>query len=222
MLAAVLGADPAIALPPALPSVLAEARRAIELDPGDAEAHAHLGWALGFQGDLGPSEAEFDTALRLNPETPRFCGYSANAQGFGHPERAAEAADSAIRLNPGYPPFQAPSLSYAYFAVGRYEDALRVLERLPKDNYIYWSWVLRAASYAALDRAAEAKAALSDALQHFPDLTVEGVSETPDWSDADWRRLNETMRAAGLPVCASYETLAKNPKLIRLPECLAK
>ena len=161
--------------------------------------------------------------MRLNPgDADVLSGYSAWAVGFGHPERAAEAADRAIRLNPSYPLSQAPSFSYAYFSVGRYEDALRVLERLPKENYLFYSWVLRAASYAALGHAAEAKAALSDALQHFPDLTIEGLTGTPDWSDADRKRLNETMRAAGFPVCASDETLAKNPKLIRLPECLPK
>ncbi len=219
LLMTLVGADPAVALPPAL----AAAQRAVELDPGDAGAHLSLGWALGFRGDLGPSEAEFDTALRLNPgDAEVLSGYSAWAVGFGHPERAAEAADRAIRLNPSYPLSQAPSFSYAYFSVGRYEDALRVLERLPKENYLFYSWVLRAASYAALGRAAEAKAALSDALQHFPDLTIEGLTGTPDWSDADRKRLNETMRAAGFPVCASDETLAKNPKLVRLPECLPK
>ena len=40
----------------------------------------------------------------------------------------------------------------AYFAAGRFEDALRILERLPKDNYNFYSWVFRAASYAALGR----------------------------------------------------------------------
>ena len=95
-------------------------------------------------------------------------------------------------------------------------------DSLPKENYLFYSWVLRAASYAALDRAAEAKAALSDALQHFPDLTIEGLTGTSDWSDAERKRLNETMRAAGFPVCAKPETLAKNPNLIRLPDCLSK
>ena len=40
----------------------------------------------------------------------------------------------------------------AYFDAGRFEDALRILERLSKDNYNFYSWVYRAASYAALGR----------------------------------------------------------------------
>ena len=99
---------------------------------------------------------------------------------------------------------------------------MRILERLPKDNYNFYAWVYRAASYAALGRSAEAKAAVSDALQHFPDLTIEGFTGTPDWSDADRKRLIGPMRAAGFPPCAKPEILAKNPQLVRLAECVSK
>ena len=45
---------------------------------------------------------------------------------------------------------------------------------------------------------------------------------TPDWTDADRKRFVEPMRAAGFPVCAPPETLAKTPQLVRLRECLSK
>src|SRR4029077_4547455 len=73
---------------------------------------------------------------------------------------------------------------------------------------------LRAASYAVLGRAAEA--ATSDALQHFPDLTIEGFTGAADNIDSDRIRLIGPMRAAGFPPCAKPETLAKNPRLVRL------
>ena len=127
------GADPAVANAAALSA----ARRAVEIDPRDAMAHAQLGLGAGeLAGDFGPSEAEFETALRLNPgDAEVLAMYSTVAPSFDHPERGAEAADHAIRLNPNYQPWQAWSFSYAYFCAGRFEDALRVLERLPKDNY---------------------------------------------------------------------------------------
>jgi len=214
------GADPAAVLPPAL----AAARRAVETDPSDALAHSAVAYILGTQGNLAASEAEFDTALRLNPgDTEILALYSGWASGFGHPEQGAEMADHAIRLNPNYQVWQAWNFSWAYFAVGRFEDTLRILERLPKDNYLsFYSWVFRAASYAALGRAAEAKAATSDALQHFPDLTIEGFTGTADNTDADRIRLIGPMRTAGFPPCAKPEVLAKNPQLMRLPECVSK
>ncbi len=213
------GADPAVVLPPAL----AAARRAVETDPSDAFAHSALAYILGMQGNFAASEAEYETALRLNPgDTEILALYSGSASAFGHPEQGAEMADHAIRLNPNYQVWQAWNFSWAYFAVGRFEDTLRILERLPKDNYLVYSWVQRAASYAALGRPAEAKAATSDALQHFPNLTIEGFTGTADNSDADRIRLIGPMRAAGFPACAKPETLAKNPQLVRLPECLSK
>jgi TolB-like protein/class 3 adenylate cyclase len=216
---AMFGADPAVAVP----AELAAAQRAVEIDPSDALAHAVLASALAGQGNFGPGEAEFDTALRLNPGDAEILSmYATWAVTFGHPERGAEAADRAIRLNPNYETFHAYDFSYGYFVVGRFEDTLRVLDRLPKENYTFYSWVLRAASYAALGRSAEAKAALSDALVHHPELTIEGLTGTEGWSDGERRWMIERMRGAGFPVCASTETLTKKPQLIRMPECVSK
>ena len=95
---------------------------------------------LGVQGNFAVSEAEFDTALRLNPGDAEILAlYSGSASSFGHPEQGAEMADHAIRLNPNYQVWQAWNFSWAYFAVGRFEDTLRILERLPKDNYLVYS-----------------------------------------------------------------------------------
>jgi hypothetical protein len=57
---------------------------------------------------------------------------------------------------------------------------------------------------------------------HYPHLTIEGFTGNVDWTDADRQRLIEPMRAAGFRVCAWTETLAKNPQLVRLPECPSK
>jgi hypothetical protein len=71
------------------------------------------------------------------------------------------------------------------------------VERLPKDDYNNpFSWTLRAASYAALGQTAKAKAAVSDALAHAPDLTIEGLTGTGFWSDSERKWMIERMRAA--------------------------
>ena len=61
-------------------------------------------------------------------------------------------ADRAIRLNPNYKPWASGGLRYAYFMAGRYEDALKVMERQTPDNYSKYAWVERAGSFAALGR----------------------------------------------------------------------
>ena len=101
-------------------------RRAVQLDPADAYAHAAFGEALGTVGDLAQAEVEYDKALDLNPSSADILTfYSGWAMSFGKPEAGAEAADRAIRLNPNYPRWAAGAyFGYAYFAVGRYDDVL--------------------------------------------------------------------------------------------------
>ena len=162
-----------------------------------------------MQGNFGPSEAEFDTALRLNPgDADILAEYSSWASAFGRVEQAAQAADRAIRLNPNYQVWQGFQFSWAYFSVGRFEDALRILERLPKEKYQPSSWVMLAASYAALGREPQAKATVAETLTRNPDLTIEGFTGTADNSDADRIRLIGPMRVAGFPP-------ARNPRLWR-------
>ena len=69
-----------------------------------------------MQGNFAASEAELDTALRLNPgDAGLLASLSTWAVTFGHPERGAEAADHAIRLNPTYRVDDAWGFLYAYF-----------------------------------------------------------------------------------------------------------
>ena len=145
--------------------------------------------------------------------------YAGWASTFGEAERGAEIVDRVIRLNPNYPMWQNGPFSYAYFMAGRYEDAARLLERVPPTNYNRSRWVIRGGSYAALDRADEAQAIVKQALIQFPDLTIEGFVSDPGWSEAERQRLIETMRSAGFPACAKPEELARFANPRRLPEC---
>jgi TolB-like protein/DNA-binding winged helix-turn-helix (wHTH) protein len=52
----------------ALPKAYAAARKAIEIDPQSAEAHASLGLALSHSWDWAGAEAEFRRALELDPQ----------------------------------------------------------------------------------------------------------------------------------------------------------
>jgi tetratricopeptide (TPR) repeat protein len=197
------------------------ARRAVEADPSDAEAHAMLGNMLARAGDFERAEAAFDEALRLNPGSAEILTrYSGWASTFGKPERGADAADKAIRLNPNYPASQANGFSWAYFSAGRYEDARRTIERQSAENWNQGTAVLRTAIYAALGRTDEARKAVAEVLKRFPELTIEGFLSQPEFNDVERQHLIKTLRAAGFPACARPEELAQFAKPTRLPECI--
>ena len=199
------------------------AERAVMLDPSDAEAHAVLGLSFGDRNDLARAKAEFDTALRMAPNQFEILTfYACLASTFGEPQRGAEMVDQAIRLNPNYPMWSTRLFAPAYFMAGRYEDALRMQDRLGPENYGRWMWVYRPAALAAIGRTAEAKASVAEALKWFPDLTIEGFVNLPGTNENDRRRLIETMRLAGFPPCAKPEALAGLEKPVRLPECVER
>jgi non-specific serine/threonine protein kinase len=114
----------------------AASRRAVELDPESAEAHASRGLAESLNKNYEAAEQEFETAIRLNPELFETCYFYARscfAQGLM--EKAAGLFQKASRLNP------ADYQSRAQFvgclrSLGRMEEAreasvdtLRVIER---------------------------------------------------------------------------------------------
>ena len=198
----------------------AAAERAVRLDPSDAEAHAVFGMSLGDQDDLVRAKAEMDTALSLAPGAAEILTFYAGwTSAFGEPDRGADMVDQVIRLSPNYPMWNAGPFSYAYFQAGRYEDALRMSDRLTPDNYWRVHWALRAGALAAVGRTEEAKTWVRKALERHPDLTIEAIANEPGYSDAERQRLIDTMLLAGFPPCAKPEALAKIQKPARLPEC---
>jgi TolB-like protein/DNA-binding winged helix-turn-helix (wHTH) protein/Tfp pilus assembly protein PilF len=85
----------------ALPKAYAAARKAIELDPESAEAHASLGLAMTHSWDWTGAEAEFRRALELDPQyanAHHWYGDYLSIRGR-HGEALAEGKD-ALELDP--------------------------------------------------------------------------------------------------------------------------
>jgi non-specific serine/threonine protein kinase len=95
-------------------------RRAVELDPESAEAHASRGLAESLNKNYQDAETEFETAIRLNPrlyEAFYFYGRSCFAQ--GNMEKAAELFRKASELDPA-----------DYQSIVQLENSLRGLDRV--------------------------------------------------------------------------------------------
>ncbi|MGI0524099.1 adenylate/guanylate cyclase domain-containing protein [Rhizobium giardinii] len=198
------------------------AERAVRLDPSDAEAHAVFGMSLANKGDMGRGKSEFETALRLAPGSSEILTfYSGYAARFGEPERGAQMVDKVMRLDPNYPMWASNFFAPAYFMAGRYEDAVKMLERMTPNNYQKWTWVVRSSSLAALGRTDEAYASAMETLKQHPEVTVESMISEPGLSMIERNRFIETMPLAGFPACSKPEALAKLAKPVRLPECEA-
>ena len=127
-----------------LKEAIAASRRAVELDPESAEAHASRGLAESLSKNYEAAEKEFDRAMKLNAklfEACYFYGRSSFAQ--GKMQEAAGLFERASRLNPA--DYQSRmSLGNCLQATGRpgesreaFADALRVaeshLELYPED-----------------------------------------------------------------------------------------
>ena len=71
-----------------------------------------------------------------------------------------------------------------------------------------------------MGRAEEARAAAAETPARFPHVTVEWGAWWFGLHETEYRRLVETMRAAGFPLCATDEDAKGTPDLKRLPECV--
>jgi serine/threonine protein kinase len=112
-----------------LERAIVAARKALEIDPELAEAHASLGTALSFSGCHGEAEAAFQAAIRLNPELfEAHYFYARDSFVQGRLEQAAAQYEAASRARPE--DFQSPLLvAQLYADLGR-PDAAEVSRRL--------------------------------------------------------------------------------------------
>ena len=150
---------------------IAEAERAISLDPNDADGYIALAGALILAGKPEEARQLVQRAMRLNPHYPPFYLYQLGLAEFGM-ERYAEAAESlerAIALNPD-DRWSTRLLLATYGLLGSRNEAAGLLDRAGN------SW------------------------RGMDPLTVRGVAFWyPFKEPADARRLAEGLRQAGVP-----------------------
>ena len=114
----------------------AASRKAVEIDPGSAEAHASRGLAVSLRREFDEARVEFETALRLDPRNfEAHYLYARSLVGQGKPEEAAEHFRRACEINPEN--YDAPSLyAQTLHGLGRraqseaaYRQALEVVKK---------------------------------------------------------------------------------------------
>jgi serine/threonine protein kinase/Flp pilus assembly protein TadD len=101
----------------------AASRKALELDPELAEAHAAGGLAFALKKDFTQAQKEFEAAIRLDPKLyEAYYFYARTSFQSGNLTKAAELYEQASRLNPD--DYQAVSLLVpVYHGLGRPAEA---------------------------------------------------------------------------------------------------
>ena len=107
----------------------AASRKALELDPELAEAHAAGGLAFALKKEFALAEKEFEAAIRLDPKLyEAYYFYARTSFQAGNLAKAAELYEQAAKLNPD--DYQAVSLLVGvYHGLGRAADAATTEKR---------------------------------------------------------------------------------------------
>jgi tetratricopeptide (TPR) repeat protein len=176
---------------------------AIRADSEDPWAHSALAHVYLFARRFDDSLAEFELALRLNPNFALAQGYYGLSLSYsGRWEDADQAARRALRLSPR-DPFSAVYYGIAAYAqfIGRnYEEAMRLSREALRErgDFVGAHRVLTAAAGMA-GLADVAKAALRELRRAQPNISLAWIaSHMPIKRDADREHYLEAFRRAGL------------------------
>jgi TolB-like protein/Tfp pilus assembly protein PilF len=190
-------------LPEVAPVAERAAASAVRLDSDDAWSHAALGSVYFSTRRLADALAEFETALRLNPNFCLAQGYYALALSYaGRTEESFEAAQRAIRLSP-----RDPSLAiyygiagYARFMTRQYDEAIALArEAIRHRGDLTGAYRVLAVSAGMSGDAQLAETALAELRRTQPNISLAWIATQLPWrSDADREHYLEGFRRAGL------------------------
>jgi TolB-like protein/class 3 adenylate cyclase len=200
----------------------ADFRKAVELDPADAEARVELGFWYSEKGRMAAAVAEIERALEMSPANIHVLVEAASSLPYaGQVEEAAAAADKALRLDPLLSDHNRLSIKDAYFFTRQFERTVEVVEPVPDERRSRGSRLVLAASYAFLGRAEEAEDAKALFVRQYGEPSAElWLNEGFFFARQRERDLFvDSFRKLGLPICATPKDLAGISMPKRLPDC---
>ena len=176
---------------------------AIRSDSEDPWAHHALGCVYLFTRHFDDSLAEFDLALRLNPNFSLAQGFFGLALAYrGRWQEADQAARRAIRLSPR-DPFSAVYYgiaAYAHFVGRNYDEAMRLSrEGIRQRSDFVGAHRVLAASAGLAGHSEVATAALRELRRAQPNISLAWIAkEMPIEQEVEMQHYLEGFRRAGL------------------------
>jgi adenylate cyclase len=175
------------------------ARRAIELDPLEAEGHRMLGGIHLVRAEHDLSAECFAKAEALNPGHADIRAHAArHYMHVGNLRRATENLGKARQLNPLHPTWYWEHFAVASFIAQDYEETLISLSRM--SSHSFYDRLYAAAASAYLGRDANARRHVELALISRPNLTVKNVVRVLPYKDQEKiKHVVDGLYRAGLP-----------------------
>jgi TolB-like protein/class 3 adenylate cyclase/cytochrome c-type biogenesis protein CcmH/NrfG len=186
-----------------LPNAKCAALAAIRADSEDPWAHHALGCVYLFTRHFDDSLAEFELALRLNPNFSLAQGYYGLALSYcGRWEEGDQAVRRALRLSPRDPSSAVYTgiAAYAQFIGRNYDEAMRLAREAirQRGDFVGAHRVFTAAAGMA-GEAKVAATALRELRRVQPNISLAWImDQMPIKQDADREHYMEAFRRAGL------------------------
>jgi adenylate cyclase len=179
-----------------LEEAFAHARRALELDPKEPEAHIALCFLHSMRREHELALASARRGVELAPGRPDLRLALATALNFANREpEAIPILKGLTRLDPAQRYMHAFQLAISYRRLGRTDEAIaKHHESLAANPDFFGAHMNLAAIHAELGEMNHARAALAAALRIIPDFSIARIPRLP--SGRDW--LVENLRRLGL------------------------
>jgi TolB-like protein/class 3 adenylate cyclase/Tfp pilus assembly protein PilF len=179
--------------------ILAEAERAVSLDPGNAQGYFVRGYVLAYAGNLTAGLEQFALALQYNPNLADAWLYLSDLKVFdGKTDEAIDAVERAFKLDPHPHPTFHWLRAFAFYAAGKYEEAVAALQNEACQGT--GAQRILAAALAQLGRFLEAREAARRFLAAYPHFSTAAWAKTQPFRDASaLKHFVEGYRKAGLP-----------------------
>jgi adenylate cyclase len=181
------------------------AKKALALDDKDPVAYFAAGRIQMMQGQHDDSIASLETAIELNPSFAQaYHGLGMALTLAGRLEEAKAALGRSERLSPRDPILWASTAVHALACIlsRDHEEALHWARKTIQNprSAGYWPYAVLAAALAHLGQMDEARAAVTEALEAKPDLSLTYLEKTLPTKEPDGLEpYLDGLRKAGLP-----------------------
>jgi adenylate cyclase len=182
------------------------AQKALDIDDKLSDAYAILSFAYMTQRKFDEALVAGKKAISLGPNDSENHAIVAIVMEYlGDGEAMIILIKKAMRLDPHYPFWYRFRLATAYRLLGRYGDALSILEpRMKRSEKAkragFIGYMELATNYAMMGRMEEARASVARALELNPKISIESWRKAMLYKDLEYtERILEALRKAGLP-----------------------